>query len=166
MPNAICFAPVSDPDSALIRSFAYFSDTPTRKIMRQALDDQGWPTGAPEVFVDLTRERLLPDGAVIDTAGCLWSAQWGANRCARYDPAGRFLGAIDFAARQTSCPAFGGDDLATLYMTSAAAGLVGAEGTEGTGPTEGQTFSVIPDIGGADVSGPKARGQAEHQVIL
>jgi sugar lactone lactonase YvrE len=150
--NAICFTPD--------RSFACYTDTPTRQIIRQPLDDDGWPTGAPEVFVDLTDEGLYPDGAVFDAAGCLWNAQWGASRCARYDPAGRFLGAIDFGARQTSCPAFGGADFRTLYMTSAAVGL------KAPGPTEGQTFATVPDIDGQNITGPDATGLAEYQVIL
>ncbi len=145
--NAICFAPD--------RSFACFTDTPTHQIMRQALDDDGWPVGTPDVFIDLSREGLFPDGAVIDAAGCLWNAQWGASRVARYDPAGRFLGAIGFDAQQTSCPAFGGADLRTLFVTSAAVAL------KQPGPHEGQTFSVTPEMGGPDIV-----GQPEYQVVL
>lgn len=140
--NSICFAPD--------RSHACYTDTSTGKIMRQALDAAGWPTGPPEVFIDLTGAGLNPDGAVIDAAGCLWSAQWGAGRCARYDPAGRFLAAVDFPAAQISCPAFGGADLATLYVTSAAVGL------DAPGTAEGQTFSAALDI----------RGQEEYRLVL
>ena len=48
IPNAICFAPD--------RSAAYFADTPTQRIMTVALDRDGWPDGAPRVFVDLSAE--------------------------------------------------------------------------------------------------------------
>jgi sugar lactone lactonase YvrE len=103
----------------------------------------------------LTDEGLFSDGAVFDAAGCLWNAQWGVVRVARYDPAGHFLGPVEFDARQTSCPAFGGADLKTLFVTSAAVAL------KHPGPHEGQTFSVIPDIGG-----PEIVGLAEYRVIL
>ncbi|RYG92666.1 SMP-30/gluconolactonase/LRE family protein [Loktanella sp. IMCC34160] len=138
--NAICFAP----DGAT----AYFTDTPTRQIMRVALDADGWPKGTPEVHIDLTRERLNPDGAVVDAAGNLWNAQWGASRVACYDPTGRFQKAVGFDGLQTSCPAFGGDDLTTLFCTTAAEGL--------NGDAEGRTYA-------ATGHGP---GQAEHKVTL
>lgn len=139
--NAICFAPD--------KSCAYFSDTRTHQIMRQALSaSDGWPDGPPEVFIDLRDAALNPDGAVVDASGCLWSAQWGASRVARYSPTGEFLEAIDFPAKQISCPSFGGKNLNTLFATSAAIGIKGAH--------DGKTFSF------AGV----AIGQAEYAVIL
>ncbi len=137
--NAICFSPD--------KKQAYFTDTPTQKIMSQALDHEGWPLGEPVVLIDLSGDNLNPDGAVVDEAGCLWIAQWGANRVAKYSPAGGFLLAVDLPASQITCPAFGleGD---TLFVTSAADGI--------SEPHGGQTFSIQVD----------AIGQKEHQVIL
>lgn len=112
IPNAICF----DRE----RARAFFADTRRRVVMRQALDpDTGWPDGEAEPHIDLRAEGLNPDGAVIDAEGCLWNAQWGAARVARYDPDGRFLEAVGFPAAHTSCPAFGGDGLTTLCCTTA-----------------------------------------------
>ena len=138
--NSICFAPD--------RSCAYFSDTGTHQIMRQALGKEGWPEGPPEVFIDLRAEALNPDGSVVDAAGCLWNAQWGASRIARYSPVGAFMEAIDFPARQMTCPAFGGSNGDTLFATSAAIGM--------TGTDDGKTFGV------AGV----AKGQPEYAVVI
>lgn len=139
--NSICFAPDRGP--------AYYTDTRTRRIMRQALDQEtGWPRGAPETFVDLRAERLNPDGSVVDSEGCVWNAQWGAGRVARYAPDGVFLSAVEIPASQATCPAFGGADLKALYITSA------ADKTDG--PHDGKTFVLEQDIA----------GQPEHQVIL
>jgi len=138
--NAICFSPDG--------RFAYFTDTPKRRIQRQKLDDAGWPVGAPELFVDLSRDRLNPDGAVVDAEGCLWNAQWGAGRVARYGPDGSFLTAIALPATQVSCPAFGGPGLTTLFATSA------SEGIDAPAADDGLTFSVETGI----------VGQAEHRV--
>jgi len=140
IPNSICFAPD--------RSCAYFTDTPTRNIMRQDLNGDGWPDGVPTLFVDLNNEGLNPDGSVVDEQGCLWNAQWGASRVARYSPDGKFMSAIAFPARQITCPAFGGADRTTLYVTSAADRL--------TGGFEGQTFGYKQ----------AATGQCEHQIKL
>lgn len=138
--NSICFAPSGDR--------AYFTDTRLQKIMTMALDAEGWLTGSPAVFVDLTSEGLNPDGSVVDAEGCLWNAQWGAHRVARYSADGTFLSAVNLPAAQASCPAFGGADLNTLFVTSAADGLDGSD--------EGKIYAIKVGV----------RGQAEHQVIL
>ncbi|WP_415403772.1 SMP-30/gluconolactonase/LRE family protein [Tateyamaria sp. SN3-11] len=138
--NAICFAPDG--------RTAYFTDTFSKRLQRVALDSDGWPIGAPEVFLDLRADGLNPDGAVVDADGNLWNAQWGAGRVACYDPEGRYLRNIAVPASQTTCPAFGGADGTTLFVTSAATGVDEAQG--------GMTF--FEDVG--------VKGQQEHQVIL
>lgn len=145
--NSICFSPD--------RKYAYYSDTRTNQIMRQALEpDHGWPEGDPEVWLDLKAEGLNPDGSVVDAEGVLWNAQWGAARVAAYAPDGTFLRSVAFDAAHTSCPAFGGPDLSTLFCTSALENL-SDENSERFGGN-GMTFAA-PEVG---------RGQAEHQVKL
>lgn len=140
--NAICFAPD--------RSRAYFADTVTQTIQQVRLDDEGWPKGAPQVFVDLSDEDLNPDGAVTDSEGNLWNAQWGASRVACYDRDGRFVTAVGVPAGQVTCPSFGGPDFRTLYITSAADGAGAQDGWAGA------TFSV----------GTVVPGLAEPRVLL
>ncbi|MFC6689329.1 SMP-30/gluconolactonase/LRE family protein [Jhaorihella thermophila] len=142
VPNAICFSPD--------RQWAYFTDTWSRRVMRQTLGSDGWPKGDPELFLDLREDALNPDGAVVDAEGCFWVAQWGAARVARYSPDATFLSALEVPAQQASCPAFGGPDLSRLFVTSARTGL------KDPGRDDGRTFSA--EIG--------IKGQAEHRVIL
>ncbi|MEL6641981.1 MAG: SMP-30/gluconolactonase/LRE family protein [Pseudomonadota bacterium] len=142
IPNAICFDPSG--------KFAYYTDTPTGKLMRTGLDASGWPDGSFNVAIDLSDEDFGIDGAVVDVDGNIWNAQWGAGRVAQYAPDGTFLQAIPFPAKQTSCPAFGGTNLTTLYCTSA------TQGMDHPGPDDGKTFAV-----------PTTHtGQKEHRVIL
>lgn len=116
IPNAICFSPGGE--------WAYFSDLPTRSILRWRLDpDSGDTIGEPVLFIDLRAESLMPDGAVVDGEGCIWNAQWGAGRVARYDPNGRFLEEVTVPTAQATCPAFGGPDMKTLFVTSAWQGM-------------------------------------------
>lgn len=146
IPNAICF------DAE--RRLAYFADTATRKILRQRLDpEDGWPLGGPETFVDLSAERLNPDGAVVDAEGRVWNAQWGAARVAVYGPDGRFERAVDVPARHTSCPAFGGAGCETLYCTTARQGL--GPKTLADAPENGMTFAVAG--AGRGVPEPRVR---------
>lgn len=145
--NAISFSPD--------RSCAYFCDTATRQVRRWALNSEtGWPEGDSAVFLDLRHEALNPDGAVVDASGNIWIAQWGAARVAAYDTRGKFLQAVSFAATHTSCPAFGGADLTTLFCTTARQGLDAEALT--SQPTNGMTFA-------SDNAG---EGQAEYRVIL
>lgn len=140
--NAICFSPDG-------RS-GYFTDTVTKLIKRVALDDEGWPVGAAETWLDLTDLDAGPDGAVIDTDGNFWNAQWGASRVACYGPDGTLRETVMFPAKQISCPAFGGPDIGTLFATSA------ADGTGADDPLAGQTFAART----------RAKGQLEHRVLL
>jgi len=140
--NAICFAPDG--------RTACYTDTNTQQIMRISLDDEGWPDGAPWVHINLQSTDYRPDGAVIDSHGNLWTAQWGAGRVAVYDTSGAEIATVALPVTQSSCPAFGGPNLSTLFVTSANIGLGDAA------EEDGKTFAVETDY----------TGQAEHQVIL
>lgn len=147
IPNAICF----DPEGG----FALYCDTTEHVIRKIALDPKdGWPVGESEIFIDMRKDDWGPDGAVMDADGNFWNAQWGAFRVAAYNPRGEFLAEVKVGARQSSCPAFGGDDLSQLFVTSAACNLA-ADETEAY-PESGMTF----------VAPTRARGQKEHRVIL
>jgi len=140
--NAICFAPDG--------GYACFADTADGRVMRQRLASQdGWPEGEPEVWLDFSGETFGPDGAVIDAEGHFCNAQWGASRVARYDPDGRLTDAWPVPAVQASCPAFGGPDFSTLFVTTAAEG-------QRDDPGAGCTYVFETGV----------TGQAEHRVIL
>lgn len=139
IPNAICF------DRA--RARAYFADTDRALIWRQALDPQtGWPSAEPEVHLDLSAEGLNPDGAETDAEGNLWNANWGAGVIACYDPHGRRIRTITVPARQATCPAFGGEDFSTLYVTTAFEGM--DETARAADPQAGKTFFLPVDAQG------------------
>ncbi len=137
IPNSICFSP----DGRI----AYFADTKKRQILRQPLDADGWPIGAPEVFVDLTREQLHPDGSVVDREGALWNAQWGAGRVARYLPDGTLDQVVQVAGRQSTCPAFGGPDHATLFVTTAREGIADPKSVDGVVYHAAVSASGLPE---------------------
>jgi sugar lactone lactonase YvrE len=140
--NAICFAPD--------RSCAYYTDTRDGRIMRQPLHaETGWPEGEAEVFVDVRREGFGADGAVVDAEGCLWNAQWGASRVARYGVDGALMSVWPVPTPHASCPAFGGPELTRLFVTTA------AEGTEGDADA-GKTYVMETGV----------IGQREHRVVI
>ncbi|TQS72571.1 SMP-30/gluconolactonase/LRE family protein [Rhodobacteraceae bacterium] len=124
IPNSICFSPDA--------TVAYWSDTSQQKLWAQPLDADGWPHGAPSLFLDLTSEGLYPDGAVTDETGAIWIAQWGASRVARYLPNGAFDYAITIGATQASCPVFGGAELRDLFVTTAHEHMDAPDAHQGT----------------------------------
>lgn len=135
--------------------FACFADTARQMVWRVALDPlNGWPKGDPETFIDHSANGLNPDGAVFDAEGQLWIAEWGASRVACYGPDGAFRRAVAVGARHASCPAFGGMDLATLYVTSAKLDL--SDAVLAAEPANGCTFAADPGV----------CGLPEYQVIL
>jgi sugar lactone lactonase YvrE len=146
IPNSISFPPGGQ--------VAHFTDNAHGRVMRVALDADGWPKGEPEVYLDFAGQGCDPDGAVCDADGCLWVALWGAGRVACYAPDGVLIRSVDFDAPQTSCPAFGGEGFSTLYCTTALEGMDTA--ARAAHPRAGMTFAAQG----------VARGLPEYQVIL
>ena len=123
-------------------------------MKRVTLDDEGWPVGEPEVWLDLAGKPFGADGAVIDADGNIWNAQWDGWRVACYAPDGTLLREIPINAAHTSCPAFGGPDLTTLYCTTAGGRVSDADRARSQ------------DHGKVFFEEGVAKGQAEHRVIL
>ncbi|SNY94235.1 Sugar lactone lactonase YvrE [Cohaesibacter sp. ES.047] len=144
--NATCFAPGG--------RVAYFTDTPTKLVKRVALDADGWPSGEPEVFLDLREANLYADGAVVDALGNVWIAFWGGYKVAAFRPDGSLMREISVPAKQVTCPAFGGKDLKTLFATSAATNI--SEDLMAQEPHNGCVFSLALDI----------EGQPDNQVFV
>tara|TARA_B110001450_G_scaffold253323_1_gene276552 strand:- start:99 stop:965 length:867 start_codon:yes stop_codon:yes gene_type:complete len=147
IPNAICFSPN--------KLFAYFADTAQSKIWRHDLNEKdGWPLGKPKVFLDFTDTGINPDGAVCDSEGSLWNAQWGAARLARYSPDGVLVDEINLETDHITCPAIGGFDLKNIFATSALQGL--SDEQVETQMNAGKTF----------VGKIKVPGQRENQILI
>lgn len=82
-----------------------------------------------------------PDGMTLDAEGGLWVAHWDGGCISRFLPDGTLDRRIPLpASRVTSC-AFGDDDFATLYITTASVGR-DAE------PQAGALFAVRPGVVG------------------
>ena len=87
-----------------------------------------------------------PDGSCVDAEGFVWNAVWEGYRVARYAPDGRLDRTIDVPVRKPSCCAFGGHDLATLYIITSREGE--SEQDLAARPTSGDLFAVRPGVVG------------------
>jgi sugar lactone lactonase YvrE len=112
IPNSLCWSP----DGTIM----YFADSPSGVIRRYASHGSALSEG--ERFATVARGGF-PDGSTIDAEGCLWNAEWGAGRVVRYTRDGQVDTEFRLPAPHVTCPAFGGDNLDLLFVTSARAEL-------------------------------------------
>jgi sugar lactone lactonase YvrE len=88
--------------------FAYDFDSATGSITNR------------RTFAEVDRKLgAFPDGLCVDAEGFVWSNQVGIGRVVRYDPAGRIERLIQLPVPRAVGCTFGGDDLGTLFITSA-----------------------------------------------
>lgn len=87
-----------------------------------------------------------PDGLTVDAEGRLWLAVWGAGQLRRYSPDGALLEVVAIPAPKVSCPGFAGDDLRTLVISTARAGLGPEELARW--PNSGALFALRTDVPG------------------
>ena len=64
-------------------------------------------------------ERGTPDGSAMDAEGFLWNCRFGGNCVVRVAPSGDVDRVVEMPVRNITTCAFGGDDLRTLYITTA-----------------------------------------------
>lgn len=139
IPNAICFSPDG--------RTAYWADTPTKLIHKCATDPAtGLPVGDWTLFADVTEGRGFPDGAVVDSEGYLWNAKWGGSCVVRHAPDGSIDRIVEVPVSQVSCPAFGGPELKTLFLTTANKQL--STDQLATEKVAGGVFAIDLDIAG------------------
>ena len=98
------------------------------------------------VFVRFPEEWGYPDGMTTDGEGYIWVAHWGASRVTRFAPDGTADRVVEMPASQVTSCVFGGPDLATLYVTSAAIDL--DEAARAAEPDAGGLFSFDPGVKG------------------
>lgn len=147
IPNATSFSPDG--------RRAYFADTIKGNILTVEIDPEtGLPRGDWSELVPAGQHPGAPDGAVVDSEGFLWNARWGGSCVIRFAPDGRVDRIVNLPVSRVTCPAFGGKDLKTLYITTAREGMKPNEIAEE--PTAGSLFSIDVDVS----------GQSEHLVTI
>jgi sugar lactone lactonase YvrE len=122
---------------------AYHTDTLERTIYAFDVGEDG-ALSRKRVFARI--DRGYPDGPAVDAEGCVWTALfagWGLNR---YAPDGTLMEHVTFPVANVTKPAFGGEDLRTVYCTTAWKGLSAAE--RSAQPLAGGLFAFRADTPG------------------
>jgi sugar lactone lactonase YvrE len=131
------------------RAHAYYVDTPTGRVDVLDWDETSGFVGR-RVFRDLGGEDGHPDGLTVDAEGRVWVAMNGAGRALCLETDGSVAERIEVGARQVTACTFGGEDLATLFLTTSRENL-----PEDEDPAAGSLFALEPG----------ARGIAEELVF-
>lgn len=119
-------------------SLVHFGDSMDGTLYRHAIKPDGQLDPAQVWFGPHARGG--PDGSAMDVEGYLWNARWDGSCLLRIAPDGRVERIIELpVSRPTSC-VFGGPNLTTLYITSAASPL--------DHPLDGAVLAVEVDVPG------------------
>ena len=125
----------------------YFADTLEGLIFRAPYDAATGRMGNPEVFVRVPAADGYPDGMAVDSDDCLWNAHWDGWRLTRYSPDGRVERVVELPVRRPTSLCFGGADLKTVFVTSAAPDE-GVPVRDGDGIFDGDVVRFSVDVPG------------------
>jgi sugar lactone lactonase YvrE len=97
----------------------YYIDSTTQRLAAFDYDLETGELGDQRLFAEIEATDGLPDGLAIDAEGCVWVCLFGGGRIRRYLSDGTLDQEITLPLTNPTCPAFGGADLSTLYVTTA-----------------------------------------------
>ena len=124
----------------------YWSDTPTRRVWAHDYDPLTGTPGDPRLFTDFSDLPGMPDGACVDEHGCVWIACVTGGALARLTPDGTTDRVVEVPVASPTMPAFGGADLATMFVTSI--GEAASASVPGTAPLDGCVLAWEPGVAG------------------
>jgi sugar lactone lactonase YvrE len=110
--------PAMSPDGRVL----YHTDTLRKTIYAFDVAPSGDLSGK-RVFAQIEEGAGYPDGPAVDAEGCVWTGLYAGWGLRRYSPSGEMLEFVRFPCANVTKPAFGGEDLKTIYATTAWKGL-------------------------------------------
>ncbi|MGL6196985.1 MAG: SMP-30/gluconolactonase/LRE family protein [Thermoguttaceae bacterium] len=131
----------------------YWADTPTLKVFAFDYD---------RLTGDITNRRVAvefptipnfgrPDGLTVDSEGMLWIGHWMGNAISRWNPnTGEMLEKYPTPVHRTTSMTFGGENLDTLFITTAQFGRTDDEAQKE--PHAGSLFVCNPNVRGLPVN--------------
>jgi sugar lactone lactonase YvrE len=130
--NGIAFSP----DNTTM----YFTDTRRHLSWQFDFDLDAGRLSNQRLFADYGRSGDRPDGACVDVDGAIWTAFFAGRRVVRYRPDGVIDLVVPLPVTNPTCVCFGGSDLRTLYITTAAKFLTPEQ--RAAEPLAGGVFAV------------------------
>lgn len=121
------------------------ADTIANEIYSYRIDRTGLLSHRKTILAGF--ERGLPDGSCMDAEGFIWNCRVVGGACLlRFDPDGNIDRVVDLPCSWPTSCTFGGDNLDTLYVTSARFTMEAEHLAEN--PQEGGLFALQPGVRG------------------
>jgi len=125
----------------------YYTESFRYTIFAYDFDSQTGSLANRRVFAAVDRKLgAFPDGLCVDAEGFIWSNHVGIGRVVRYDPTGRIERQIQLPVPRAVGCTFGGDDLRTLFITSARETMTPRQLEDA--PLSGSLFAIKPGVKG------------------
>lgn len=125
----------------------YYIDTPTSTIKEFDYNNETGEISNGKIAVKIPIKFGFPDGMTIDEENMLWVGMWNGNAVIRFNPkTGKVISKIEVPAHNITSCAFGGENLETLYITSARIDMTEEELIKY--PLAGSLFSINPGVKG------------------
>lgn len=138
---AITNGPALSPDGRIL----YFVDTRQGTIDAAVVAEDG-TLGPSRPFARIDPAEGFPDGPTVDSEGCVWIGLYAGWEARRYSPAGELVERVRFPVANITKIAFGGEDLRTVYATTARQLLTSSEIERQ--PQAGDLFEFRVDVPG------------------
>jgi sugar lactone lactonase YvrE len=100
----------------------YLTDSGRGEIYQFDFDLPSGSLTNRRLFVKVPAEYGVPDGLVVDSADCVWSAHFNGARVTRYLPTGAIDLSLNLPLRSPTSICFGGPSLSDLFVTSSVSG--------------------------------------------
>ena len=126
-------------------SWMLHTDSFLNTVYRYRIDREG-KLQSKAIWRVFAEAEGTPDGMTLDAEGNVWIAFWGGACIRQFSPDGALLQTIELPALQVTSLAFGGDDLRTLWVTSARIGLDAQ--ALARYPASGSCFVLRPGVQG------------------
>ncbi len=145
----IANGPCWSPDDTIL----YHSDSVRNTIYKFDYDIVTGTAANRRIFASTAELGGIPDGATIDTDGCMWMAICEGQKVVQFRPDGALERVIDMPVKCPASVMFGGAALDQLYVTSLSPAFLGREAA----PLDGCTF-VIEGLGVTGIAEPRYAG--------
>ncbi|CAN7382225.1 SMP-30/gluconolactonase/LRE family protein [Bosea sp. LjRoot9] len=128
----------------------YFADSAPGRIYAYDFEMETGRLARRRVFAEIDATIGRPDGLAVDSEGFVWCAVWDGWCLHRYAPNGALVREVRLPIPRPTSIAFGGDDLKTLFITSARVRLPSRILAEA--PFSGGLFTLPVDVAGLPAS--------------
>lgn len=130
------------PDGQLM----YFIDSTTQQIDLFDFDSRDGSIAGRRVFAEIDPADGLPDGLTVDAEGGVWVCLFGGGALRRYSSQGALDAHIALPVPHPTCPAFGGEALSTLFITTTRHKLSASQLSKY--PAAGSVLALQPGVSG------------------